>query len=333
MENLKELLSMVVPVEWLFSVMPIGASQHATALDQLFWFLLVTTGIFFLLIVVPLAIFIVIYRRKHPNQRALSQVDHNFWLESLWTFLPFIYLAFLFVWGFNQFLGLYVAPNNAMELRVIGQKWSWSIDYPEEEINVAGAGAVIGVPVGVPIKLIMSSQDVIHSFFIPNMRVKQDVVPGRYSTLWFQADRVGEYPIFCAEYCGDLHSQMLSKLKVMPMATYKEWVDKIKQEDQKLPLPELGKKLYSKLGCVACHSTDGSIKLAPSFKDLYGSREQLTSGGTVIVNDDYIRQSILEPQKQVTKGYAPVMPTFQGRVSEREISGLIAFIKSLAKRE
>ncbi len=330
MENLNEALKMVVPVEWLFSVMPAAASLHAERLDYLYWFLIITCGILFLLVIVPMIMILVRYRRKSFHQRAESQKDHNFWLESAWTFLPLVYLTVLFVWGFNQFLDMYIPPNNAKELRVIGQKWQWSIDYPLEEISVAGEGAVVGVPVNTPIKLIMSSQDVIHSFFIPNLRVKQDVVPGSYATLWFEANKVGEYPIFCAEYCGDLHSKMMAKLVVMPQVEYAAWVENLKAADQEIPLPELGKKLYTKLGCVACHSDDGSVKLAPTFKNVYGKKEELTDGTFVTVNDDYIRQSILTPQKQVAKGYAPIMPTFQGRVSERDINGLIAYIKSLS---
>lgn len=331
MDSLSELLKMFVPREWLLSVVPLGISEHAHKFDYLFWFLIITCAILFLLVIIPLTFIIIKYRRKTTGQRALSQKDHNFWLESLWTFLPFIYLAVLFVWGFWQYMDSFVAPHDAKELRVIGQKWQWAIDYPEEEISVAGVGTTVAVPVSTPIKLIMSSQDVIHSFFIPNLRIKQDVVPGRYSTLWFQADKVGEYPIFCAEYCGDLHSQMLAKLVVMPQDAYETWTQDIKAQDQELPLPALGEKLYNKLGCVACHSTDGSIKLAPSFKGIYGKTEELEGGGSVKVDDNYIRQSILTPQMQVTKGYPAIMPTFQGRVNEREISGLIAFIKSLSE--
>lgn len=334
MENLSELLKMVVPREWLFSVMPVGASNHASDVDALYRFLIITCSILFLLVIVPLVLIVIRYHRKHVNQRAESQKDHNFWLESLWTFLPFIYLAVLFVWGFIQYLDMYVAPHNAKELRVIGQKWQWAIDYPQEEISVSGVGASFAVPVNTPIKLVMASQDVIHSFFIPNLRVKQDVVPGRYSTLWFEATKVGEYPILCAEYCGDLHSQMLAKLVVMPQDAYNTWVEDIKGQDKDMPLPELGKILYEKkLGCIACHSTDGSIKLAPTFKDVYGKQEELTDGTMVTVDDNYIKQKILTPTKQPPKkGYAPIMPSFQGRVSEREISGLIAFIKTLSNK-
>jgi cytochrome c oxidase subunit 2 len=330
MENLSELLKMVVPRGWIFSVMPFGASTHADDIDYLFWFLIVTCGLLFLLVVIPLFLIVIRYHRKTANQRAESQKDHNFWLESLWTFLPFVYLTILFLWGFWQYLGMYVAPYDAKELRVVGQKWQWSVDYPVEEISVAGVGATIAVPVNTPIKLVMSSQDVIHSFFIPNLRVKQDVVPGRYATLWFNARKEGEYPVLCAEYCGDLHSQMLAKLVVMPDNEYQFWVDNMKSQNQEIPLPKLGEKLITKLGCVACHSIDGSIKLAPSFKDVYGKTEELSDGTLIKIDDTYIKQKILTPQKQPPKkGFAPIMPTFQGRVSEREISGLIAFIKSL----
>lgn len=329
MEHVNELLKMVVPVEWLFSVLPLGISEHAKDFDYLYWFLLITCGILFLLVIVPLAIICLKYRRKTPGQKALSQKDHNLLLESLWTFLPFVYLSLLFVWGFTQYLDSTVAPHDAKELKVIGQKWQWSVDYPSEEISVAGMGTEVVVPVDTPIKLTMSSQDVIHSFFIPNLRIKQDVLPGRYTTLWFKAEKIGDFPILCAEYCGDLHSQMLAKLRVVSRDAYLEWVDKTKAQDQEMPLLQLGTKLYTKLGCVACHSIDGSPKLAPTFKGVYGKKEELTDGTFVTVNDNYIRQSILEPQKQVTKGYAPIMPTFQGRVSERDLLALIEFIKSL----
>lgn len=330
MENLNELLKMIIPTEWLFSVMPLGASAHADQIDYLYWFLIITCGILFLLVVIPLFLICVRYRRKHVNQRAESQKDHNFWLESMWTFLPFLYLAVLFIWGFWQYLDMYVAPHDAKELRVVGQKWQWAVDYPEEEISVAGTGAVIAVPVNTPIRLIMASQDVIHSFFIPNLRVKQDVVPGRYSTLWFTADRPGEYPVLCAEYCGDLHSQMLAKLVVMAPGDYADWVDKQKAADQDTPLPELGKKLYTKLGCVACHTTDGSGRIGPSFKGMYGKMENFTNGTSAKIDDNFIKQKILEPTRVTAVGYAPSMPTFKGRVSERDISGLIAYIKSLS---
>lgn len=328
--DINELLKMVIPRDWLLSNMPKAASAHANDLDALYWFLIISCTVLFLLLIVPLIFILFYYRRKHPGQRALSQTAHNFWLESLWTFLPFIYLGVLFVWGFQQYLGMYVAPNDSKELRIVGQKWQWSIDYPKDEVSVTGPGVTFAVPVNKPIKLIMSSQDVIHSFFIPSFRVKQDVVPGKYSTLWFKADQTGEYPVLCAEYCGDLHSQMLAKLVVMEEKEYEQWLSESKSEDEGGSLEELGKKLYTKLGCVACHTTDGSIKIAPSFKGIYGKMEEFADGTKAKIDDEYIRNKILQPTKHVAKGYPPVMPSFQGRVKERDISGLIEFIKSLS---
>ncbi|HXW60697.1 MAG TPA: cytochrome c oxidase subunit II, partial [Myxococcota bacterium] len=246
MDNVSELLKTVLPVDWLWSVMPVGASTQAVFIDELYWFLIISCSILFLLVVVPLCFIVFYYRRKTPTQRAKSQKDHNFWLESMWTFLPFIYLAVLFVWGFYQYMDLFVSTQDAMELKVIGQKWQWSVDYPKDDVMVAGVGAVIAVPVNRPVKLLMASQDVIHSFFIPNMRVKQDVVPGRYSTLWFKPTEIGEYPIFCAEYCGDLHSLMMAKLRVLSESDYDKWLDEQKSANDNIPLPELGKKLYEK---------------------------------------------------------------------------------------
>lgn len=334
MDNISELLRTILPVDSLWSVMPVGASSHSTSIDELFWFLIVSCTLLFLLVVVPLAFIIFYYRRKDPKQRAVSQKDHNFWLESLWTFLPLVYLGVLFMWGFYQYMDLYVVPHDARELKVIGQKWQWSVDYADDDFSVAGIGAEIAVPVNMPVKLVMASQDVIHSFFIPNMRVKQDVVPGRYSTLWFKPTKIGEYPILCAEYCGDLHSQMMAKLLVLSEEDYAEWLMKNKNANQDMPLPELGKKLYEKtLGCIACHTLDGTVKIGPSFKDLYGSSQALSDGRTVKVDDDFIRQKILQPDRTTAKGYAPnMMPSFQGRVSERDILGLIAFIKSVSNK-
>lgn len=328
MENLSNLLKMVVPREWLFSLMPEGATRHAHDLDRLFWFLMVTCTILFLLVVVPMILIVVRYRRKQPDQRAESQKDHNFWLESIWTFLPFIYLTVLFVWGFWQYIDMYVPPHDAMELNVIGQKWQWGVDYPKDGVSVAGVGAEIVVPVDTPVKLVMGSQDVIHSFYIPNFRVKQDVVPGRYSTLWFKADKEGVFPILCAEYCGDLHSQMLAQFRVVSLDKYKAWIEEMKAKNQNKPPFERGQDLYTSLGCVACHSLDGTVKIGPSFKDVYGKKEELEDGTIVTVDDNYISQKILTPYKQKPKkGFAPVMTAFQGRVSEADIRGLIEFIK------
>ncbi len=335
MDNLNELLRMVVPREWLFSVMPVGASSHAHQIDYLYWFLIISCTILFLLLVVPMIWFVFKYRRKSPNQRATSQKDHNVWLEASWTFLPFIYLAVLFVWGFWQYMDMYVAPHDSKELKVMGQKWNWSVDYPEEGINVSGLGAEIAVPADIPIKLVMTSQDVIHSFYVPNLRVKQDVVPGRYSTLWFQANQVGVYPILCAEYCGNLHSQMFAKLLVLPRPAYDKWIEDRKAADNGLPPAELGKKLYSRKGCVACHTVDGNKHIGPSFKDLWGKSEEFEKGPSQIIDDKFIMNKLLNPQSTIAKGYvAPGAPSPMPKVAitANEIAAISAYIKSLSNK-
>jgi cytochrome c oxidase subunit II len=329
MDSVKELLSMRLPVASTMSWLPEAASVTAGSVDWLFYFLIWSCVGLFLLVVIPVLWFTVRYRRKTESQKALSQVDHSVKIETAWTLLPCIYLAFLFYWGFIGFVDIYTIPFNAKILRVIGQKWNWTVQYPDDDISVSGQGAVIGVPLGQPVQLIMSSQDVIHSFFVPNFRIKQDVLPGRYSSIWFESTKIGEFPVFCAEYCGDEHSKMLAVIKVMPQEEYKSWLTKKKSENVGLPPVELGRKLYTQKACNACHTIDGTPKIGPSFKGVYGHMTQLEGMTGVKVDDGYIRESILEPQAKIVKGYPPVMPTFKGQLSESDINALIEFIKSL----
>jgi cytochrome c oxidase subunit 2 len=329
MQELEKLLSMWLPVKSLFSIVPTATSTQAQSVDNVYSFLIWTCSILFLLVVGPAAWFCIKYRRRHENQLALTQKDHNVSLEVAWTLLPCIYLAVLFVWGFSTFLDLYTPPLGSKQLHVIGQKWNWSVSYPDDDLSVAGQGAVIGLELNKPVELRMSSQDVIHSFYIPNFRVKQDVVPGRYTTLWFEPTEVGEFPVLCAEYCGDQHSSMLAKIKVMASEDYRDWVEKAKGAGSNLPPKERGAKLYEKMGCNACHALDSSVKIGPGFHGIYGKKQELTDGRVVTVNDDYIRKKILQPGQEVAKGFAPVMPSFQGRLKNEELDALVEFIKSL----
>lgn len=329
MDRIADLMKTVLPVDWVGSLLPVAASEQARPVDNMFYFILWSCVVLFILVIGPMCFFLYKYRRKTHDQKAVSQTDHNSVLEILWTGLPLIYLAVLFCFGFYGFLDLYTPPLESKELRVIGQKWQWTVQYPDEEISVSGQGGVIGVRLGEPVKLVMASQDVIHSFFIPNFRVKQDVVPGRYSTLWFTPSMLGEFPVFCAEFCGDEHSNMMSVIKVMNNEEYASWLEGVKNEDKGIPPKELGAKLYVKKGCNACHTLDGTTKIGPTLKGVYGKKEELTTGEMIVVDDDYIRESLLEPQAKIPKGFPPVMPTFKGQLSEVEINGLIAYIKSL----
>lgn len=320
---------MVLPVEWAYSLLPVGVSTQSAAMDPLFYVVFWFSVVLFLLVVVPMTIFSFKYRRKTFGQLALSQKDHNQMLEISWSVGPLIFLMVFFVWGFYDFINLYLAPLESKELKVIGQKWMWTVQYPEEQFTVSGQGTVIGVPLGKPVRLVMSSQDVIHSFFVPNFRVKQDVVPGRYSTLWFEATKAGEYPVFCTEFCGDQHSNMLAMIKVMPQPEYEQWVQNENSKDQGLPSIELGTKLFTSKGCIACHTTDGTPKIGPSLQALWGKIEKLTDGKSVVFDENRVREKLLEPTKAVTMGFPPVMPSFKGQLSEIEINGIVEFIKSL----
>jgi len=327
--ELNELLSIKLPLPSILSFLPVAASEQASHVDFLFNFVMVTGFLLLLIVIVPLGYFVWRYRRKTEGQKALTQKDHNFWAEFAWTTLPLVYLMFVFYMGFVGLLDLFTPPIDAKDLRVVGKKWDWQIDYPADEINVGGQGAIIGVALGEPVKLIMSSQDVIHSFFIPNFRVKQDVVPGRYTTLWFTPTKLGMFPVFCTEYCGTGHSNMLAQIKVMEPADFKEWAKNIKAADDSLTPVELGKKLFTSKGCMACHTVDGNPGIGPTFKGLFGKTEETTEGKKIVVDDNRIRNKLLNPTVDVTKGFAPVMPTFQGQLSEKEINGIVEFLKSL----
>lgn len=318
-----------MPIEMAGLWTPSVASTTAGDVDWLFYFIYYSCVIAFVAIMVPMFYFVWAYRRKSEGQKATSQVDHSLFIEVSWSSLPLIYFILVFAWGFHGFLDMFVAPEGAKELRVIGQKWMWTVQYPDDGVEVSGQGAQVVVPVGKPVKLVMASQDVIHSFFIPNFRTKQDVIPGRYTTLWFNSDKVGEYPVFCAEYCGTDHSVMMAQVKVVSDADFAAWVKKKQEADNSLSPKELGAKLYKAKGCNACHTIDGSPKAAPSFKGLYGKDETMNDGKTVKVDDNYIRESILNPQAKIVKGFGPVMPTYEGQLNEKQLGGLIEYIKTL----
>jgi len=306
--------------------MPMPGSTMAEEVDPIFYFLLYASLAFFILVVGLIILFVIKYR-KRGELTTTSGVDHNLKLEILWTVIPTILLAIAFVWGFKSYLRLWVVPKDALEIKVTGQKWFWSFEYPE------GANAVneLTVPVGKPVKLLMSSKDVIHSFYVPNFRVKMDVLPNRYSVTWFEATKVGRYNLFCAEYCGEGHSKMIGKVNVVTDAEYNKWLDTA-ELGEGMSAAEFGAKLYQSKACVTCHTTDGSRGTGPTFKNVYGHEVQLSTGETIEVDENYIRKSILEPATDVVMGYAPVMPTFKGILKDRQIDALIAYIKTLSDK-
>jgi cytochrome c oxidase subunit 2 len=231
----------------------------------------------------------------------------------------------MFAWGASLYFHLSYPPANALNLYVVGKQWMWKIQHPEgrREINE------LHVPVGQPIKLTMTSEDVIHSFFVPAFRTKMDVVPGRYTTLWFEATKAGEYHLFCAEYCGTSHSLMIGRVVVMEPVQYQEWLSGGSSQE---PLTVAGERLFQQLGCDTCHRADSRAR-GPVLEGLFGKSVQLQGGQTVIADEAYIRESILNPNAKLVTGYQPLMPTFQGLVSEEGILQILAYIKSLRTSE
>ncbi|MCH9662758.1 MAG: cytochrome c oxidase subunit II [Gammaproteobacteria bacterium] len=302
------------------------ASDLAQKIDDLFYFIYYGSIFLFVAILIVLVWFIFKYRRTAKRQLATSQITHNNTLEVTWTVVPLLLCIFVFAWGFRDFLKMHVSPVNAKEIYVKAQKWSWSFEYPNDGVVVANK---LVVPVNQNIKLRMSSIDVIHSFYLPNFRVKRDVIPNRYSTIWFKPNRIGKFQIFCTEFCGDRHSFMLADLEVLSTEDYNKWIEKEKSSSwDTLTLEEVGKKVFE-LNCAACHSLDGSELIGPSWKGLYNQEKQFTDGSKMMADDTYLRSSIINPNEKILQGYSPQMPTFKGILTERQIDGVIEFIKTV----
>ena len=266
--------------------------------------------------------------KKGDDIRLTSSLDHNNTLEAMFFIIPLILVMITFVWGIKSYLDMITVPDGAIEIQVKGQKWAWIYDYPEGQNTMNE----LVVPMDTPIKVILSSTDVLHSFYIPVMRAKMDVLPNRYNVMWFDANQPGEYPIFCTEYCGTSHSGMIGKLTVLPKKAYEIWLAEAGSADDDLPLEELGEKLYTKKACNTCHTLDGTALVGPSYLEtsqMWGQERVLDNGSSVVVDENYIRSSMLEPQTQIVAGYQNVMPTYQGLLNDRELDALIAFLKTL----
>jgi len=302
---------------------PGQSSTIASEVDLLFHFVLYLSIFFFALVTGGSFYFAFKYRKKGKD-KFTPGISHNTPLEIFWTVIPTILVFIIFIWGFKTYLKMKVPPANAIEVKVTGQKWFWTFKYKEG----ANTTNELVVPVNKPIRLLMSSKDVIHSFFVPNFRVKMDVLPNRYTTLWFEAVEIGEFDLFCAEYCGTGHSEMIGKVKVVSDADYQAWLASSGGGSDLTP-EEWGKELYKSKACFTCHSIDGNPGVGPTFSGAFGREETLADGNTITVDENYIRKSILEPQAQVVQGFQPVMPTYQGILKDEEIDALIAFLKTL----
>jgi len=302
-----------------FPLWPPQASTQAAHLDALFVFLLLITGITTIAIFIFLIVFAVQYR--HGNRHYAPEIEGSNAVELTWTILPFGIFVVMFVWGAVIYFQERTPPRGAMEIYVVGKQWMWKTQHPEGQREIDE----LHVPVNRDIKLIMTSQDVIHSFFLPAFRIKQDVLPGRYTTMWFHPIKSGTFHLFCAEYCGTQHSGMIGQIVVMEPADYEKWLSGGGAEGS---LSATGQKLFQELGCSTCHRSDTQGR-GPNLVGVYGKPQLLDDGRTVVADENYVRESILNPGAKVVAGFKPLMPTFQGVVSEEQLLSLVAYIKSL----
>ena len=302
--------------------MPPQASTFASSVDTLYGFLLYVSLISCILVIGGLIFFAVKYRRQTAQDKT-AYISHNITLEFLWSFIPFVIFMVVFAWGWLVYDDMRNMPEDALEIHVIGQKWNWNFLYKSGKKS----GGEFVVPIHTPVKLIMSSKDVLHSLFIPSFRVKQDVVPGRYTALWFEATKMGNFQIFCAEYCGDQHSNMLAKVKVVSLDDYEDWLADNPYEG--LSLSEVGQKIFQ-TNCTACHLTTEATLIGPGLKGVWGRMQEFEDGSSQQVDENYLRASILRPQEKIVKGYKnAVMTSFQGQFNEEELQGVIEYLKAL----
>lgn len=303
-------------------LVPDSASTFSWQVDALYFYLSGVTLFFALLISAVLIFFVIRYRRRTPYEIP-RPVAGSHKLETIWTIIPFLIAMTMFGWGARVYFTQYKSPTDAIEVYVVGKQWMWKLQHAtgQREINQ------LHIPVGRKIKLIMTSEDVIHDFFVPAFRTKADVVPGKYTTLWFEATTPGTYHLFCAEYCGMNHSGMIGSVIVMEPREFDNWLSG--NVGSTTPAAA-GQALFQTLGCASCHGANGEGGRGPALAALFGTETTLQTGEKVRVDDAYVRESILNPQAQIVAGFGPIMPTFQGQVSEDQLVQLLAFIKSLS---
>jgi cytochrome c oxidase subunit II len=308
-------------VHWLHAsaLFPVEASGIAPYVDALYFFLVAMTIFGTTFVAILLLVFSVRYRReKNP---VATQIEGSTLLEATWTIIPLAIFLVTFVWGALLYFRIYDPPTNAMNIYIVGKQWMWKAEHPggQHEINA------LHVPTGKPIQLTMISQDVFHSFSIPDFRIKREVIPGRYSTVWFEATQVGTYHLFCTQYCGTQHSGMIGEVTVMTPGDYKKWLE---QSNSGQSLAQNGERLFASMGCNSCHNGTAAAR-GPSLAGVYGSKLTLTDGRQILVDDAYLRNAILNPSEHVTAGFAPIMPTYQGQISEDGVIDLVEFIKNM----
>lgn len=317
----------ISPVLWQFlikwlnqsALFPREASTIAPYADEFFFFMLLLTVFAVVLVAGLIFGFSLKYRKeKHP---VAVQNEGSTLLEATWTIIPLGVFLVCFVWGALLYFRIYNPPTNAMNIYIVGKQWMWKAEHPggQHEINA------LHVPIGRPVQLTMISQDVFHSFSIPDFRVKREVIPGRYTTVWFQATTPGTYHLFCTQYCGTNHSVMIGDVTALSPEDYQRWTE---GSTSGASLAQDGERLFTSLGCNACH-TGTSTARGPNLAGIYGSTVSLSDGTQVLANEAYLRESILNPSAQVVAGYVPIMPTFQGQVSEDGLIEVVEYLKTL----
>jgi cytochrome c oxidase subunit 2 len=307
--------------KWLthFALFPPEASTIAPQMDALYFFMVLVSLIGLTLVVLLIVGFSILYRRqRHPKA---VQIEGSTLLEATWTIIPLGLFLVMFVWGALIYFRVYTPPANAMNIYVVGKQWMWKAEHEggQHEINM------LHVPVNRPVQLTLISQDVFHSFSIPAFRVKREAIPGRYTTVWFEATQTGTYHLFCTQYCGTDHSQMIGEVVVMTPGDYKKWLASSTSGDS---LAQNGERLFASLSCAACHNARPDAR-GPSLANVYNAHLTLSTGQTITADDAYLREAILNPSQHITQGYAPIMPTYQGQISEEGVIALVEYIKNL----
>jgi cytochrome c oxidase subunit 2 len=319
--------------------LPDPGSTFAVPVDRLHFFVITVTMIASFLTGILALIFMFKYRQRRDRQ-STPMVVPSVKFEIVVIGVPLFFFLLWFVQGYKDYVWYTTPPENAMDVYVMGKKWMWKFSYGGEGPNAIGT---LHVPANRPVRLLMTSRDVIHSFFVPDFRIKQDVIPGRYTETWFEATKPGRYQILCSQYCGTWHSQMWGEVVVMEQTAFDQWLLEQRRGAQSARIDsstddgpefhgsivEYGKKIAMADGCVKCHSFDGEPHIGPTWLDLYGKRETLENGQTIVADEAYLTDSMIDPRAKIVKGFKPVMPTYKGRLAAPEAAALVEFIKSL----
>lgn len=305
-------------------MLPPQRSTLAEGTDALFNFINVTSIILLIGITFAIIYFAWKYRRRSEND-VTPVITHNSALEITWSVIPLILVMIVFGWGLSGYVNLTTPPDDSYEIRVVGKSWLWEFHYETGHVSVNE----LHVPVNRPVKLVMISDDVLHSLYIPDFRVKMDVLPNRYTQLWFEATEVGESVVFCTEYCGSAHSNMLATAFVHTQEDFETWLEIAGSADDDMDPVELGEQLVTRNACDTCHSSDGARLQGPTFQGLFGAERTMEDGEVITADENYIRESILDPNARITRGYQPVMPSYAGTLNDRQIDAIIEYIKTL----